>query len=314
MRRVLVGTLLLAFIATGLFAQVAKPQPVILTYTPPDPLSPVPGEMIRKLSVQLELLCKVGGLPKPFTGTGFLAGNTNFPYLVTNRHVAECWDEANHPREVVLTNVRMNTTDGGAVRLTLRDFSGKGSPTWFFPKDDSVDLAATPVALPDNLKLDVMRLGFESFAVRDSFRQHRIGEGSTVMVTGTFVQFPGEHKFEPIVRQGILSMVSDEPMKTTTGKPGTVYLADVHVFGGNSGSPVLAKPQDDIMLTGQMWFVGVVSGYYFEKADSAMEIAVVVKGETAANSGVAIIVPADEVKKLIENNPTFLPSRLIVAS
>ena len=39
------------------------------------------------------------------------------------------------------------------------------------------------------------------------------------------------------------------------------------------------------------------------KIASKMEIAVTVKGETAANSGIAMIVPADEVKKLIENNP-----------
>ena len=100
-------------------------------------------------------------------------------------------------------------------------------------------------------------------------------------------------------------MVPDEPMKTTTGKIGTVYLADVHVFGGNSGSPVFAKPQDDMIHMGDTWLIGVVSGYYFEKADSKMEIAVTVKGETAANSGVAMIVPADEVKKLTENNPVL---------
>jgi hypothetical protein len=36
-----------------------------------------------------------------------------------------------------------------------------------------------------------------------------------------------------------------------------------------------------------------------------MEIAVTVKGETEANSGIAMIVPAGEVKKLIENNPVL---------
>ena len=100
-------------------------------------------------------------------------------------------------------------------------------------------------------------------------------------------------------------MIPDEPMKTTTGKPGTVYLADVHIFGGNSGSPVFAVPQDDITQMGSRWFIGLVSGYYFEKADSKMEIAATVRGETAANSGIAMIVPADEVKKLIESNPVL---------
>src|ERR1017187_8378732 len=76
---------------------------------------------------------------------------------------------------------------------------------------------------PDKPKLDYLMIGFDTFAGRDSFRQHRIGEGSTVMVTGYFVQFPGERRFQPILRQGVLSMIPDEPMKTTTGKLGTVY-------------------------------------------------------------------------------------------
>jgi hypothetical protein len=61
-------------------------------------------------------------------------------------------------------------------------------------------------------------------------------------------------------------------------------------------------PQDDVIHARDHWFIGIVSGYYFEKADARMEIATTVKGETAANSGVAMIVPADEVKKLIEDN------------
>jgi phage tail protein X len=159
------------------------------------------------------------------------------------------------------------------------------------------------------MEWDVAALGFSEFATRDSLRQHRIGEGSTVAVTGVFVQFPGQRKFQPILRQGTLSMIPDEPMVTTTGKLGTVYLADVHVFGGNSGSPVLASPQDDMIHAGQRWFIGLVSGYYSETENSKMEIAVTVNAETQANSGVAMIVPADEVKKLIENNPILKSSR-----
>jgi hypothetical protein len=312
--RDLLLTLLLPLIATGLFGQDTKkqPQPFLMTYTPPDPSSPVPGETLRKLAVQIELLCKRAGIPQPFTGTGFVVDivvppmeeHREFLYLVTNRHVAECWDEANHPQKVVSTNVRINNQNGGATTFSLAATVG-GMPNWFFPDDDSVDLAVSPINPPSDSKLDLITIPLDQMATRDLFRQHRIGEGSTVVVTGTFVQFPGEHKFQPVLRQGILSMIPDEPMKTTTGKLGTVYLADVHVFGGNSGSPVLAKPQDDMMHAGELWLIGLVSGYYFEAADSKMEIAVTVKGETAANSGIAMIVPIDEVKKLIESNPVL---------
>lgn len=313
MRGALSLALLAVFTTTGLWGQEAKSKPTLLSFTAPDPSSPVPGETLRKLSVQLELLCKVNDKAEPFTGTGFIVGipappeekHLSFEYLVTNRHVAECWDETNHPQAVVSTTVRLNTEDGGSLTLPLGGLDGTGKPSWYFPTDDSVDLAVTPVKLPDSPKPEIMLIGPESMATRDSLRQHRVGEGSTVVITGTFVQFPGERKYQPILRQGILSMIPDEPMKTTTGKAGTVYLADVHVFGGNSGSPVFAKPQDDLTHMGENWLIGVVSGYYFEKADSKMEIAITVNGETSANSGVAMIVPIDEVKKLIEDNATL---------
>jgi hypothetical protein len=311
MRRVMTFTLSVFMMVSASFGQTQKTGGMLLSYTPPDPTSAVPGEIARKLPLQISMSCKPDGqaLPEPFAGTGFLVSidvpapaekGTAFYYLVTNRHVAECWDETNRPQEVVSIAVRMNTLDHGAVILPL---SNAGNAKWIFPEDDSIDLAVTTVKPSWELKPDFRVLQFDNFALRESLRQHRIGEGSTVVVTGYFLQFPGQRKFQPILRQGTLSMIPDEPMKTTTGRLGSVYLADIHIFGGNSGSPVLAMPQDDFVHAGERWFIGVVSGYYFEKANSSMEIATTVKGETAANSGVAMIVPADEVKKLIEDNP-----------
>jgi hypothetical protein len=311
MRHVLTFTLMVSMMVPGLSGQDQKAGGRILSYTPPDPTSPVPGELIRKLPLQIALSCKGNQqtLPQPFAGTGFLVSiavppagkGMAFYYLVTNRHVAECWDEMNRPQQVISIGVRLNT-ENGAVTLPL---NSNGNANWFYPDDDSIDLAVTTFQPPFNSKPDIRVLNFDNFATRESLRQHRIGEGSAIVVTGYFLQFPGQRRFQPILRQGILSMVPDEPIMTTTGKLGTVYLADVHIFGGNSGSPVLAMPQDDAVHAGEHWFIGLISGYFFEKADASMEIATTVKGETAANSGVAMIVPADEVKKLIENNPTL---------
>jgi hypothetical protein len=285
----------------------------IMIYTPPDPSSPLPGELLRKLAIELVLSCKLNGQTTlgSFGGTGFVVKKPVPPldkdlayyYLVTNRHVAECWDESNHPQEVVSIAARLNTKDSGAITLPLG-----GSDAWRFPVDDSVDLAVMPInPLPH---LDLTAISLDSFyATRETMREHRIGEGSPIVVTGYFVQFPGEQRFQPILRHGTLSMIPDELMKTTTGKLGKVYLADVHIFGGNSGSPVLASPEDDVLHSGEHWFIGVVSGYYFETANSRMEIATTVQGETAANSGVAMIVPADEVRNLIENDPVLKGNR-----
>jgi hypothetical protein len=88
-------------------------------------------------------------------------------------------------------------------------------------------------------------------------------------------------------------------LETTTGKPGTVYLADVHIFGGNSGSPVMVT--DSWLAMGGYHLLGVVSGYYYEDEDFNLEIATTVKGIGRANSGVAMIVPSDYLKALLED-------------
>jgi hypothetical protein len=36
-------------------------------------------------------------------------------------------------------------------------------------------------------------------------------------------------------------MLPSENMDTTLGKKGHIYLADVHTFGGNGGSPVIVN-------------------------------------------------------------------------
>lgn len=231
-------------------------------------------------------------------GTGFLVGytdprlpnDTSFQYLVTNRHVAECWDERNHPRQILLLTIRVNAKDGSSRRLFA-------SPAeWRFPNDDSVDLAVMSVTLPTDLLVDLIRI--DDFATKQFMYSNVIAEGSPILLSGYFYQFPGNSRFEAIVRQGILSMVPDEPMTTTTGKPGTIYLCDVHIFGGNSGSPVMVTA--DWMGIGGYHLLGVVSGYYFEDANFNLEIATTVKGTTHGNSGVAMVVPADLLKALLD--------------
>jgi hypothetical protein len=100
-------------------------------------------------------------------------------------------------------------------------------------------------------------------------------------------------------------MMPDEPMMTTTGKPGNVYLGDVHIFGGNSGSPVLVA--GDVLAMDGYRLVGIVSGYYFEDSDFNLEISTTVHGTSHGNSGIAMIVPVDYLKALLDDPPLKAP-------
>ena len=291
LRRSLSLTVVLLFVVLGAEAQ-------ILTLKKPDPSVPPFGVSLKRSVVNVELQCKEGNTSIRAAGTGFLVAyldprlpkGTFFNYLVTNRHVAQCWDEQNHPRDVQSLMIRVNIKDGTSKRLVAL-------PTgWYFSLDDSVDLAVMQVRMPDDAL--VTSIPVDRFATKDIMSSNQIAEGSPILLSGYFYQFSGERRFQSIVRQGILSMVPDEPMKTTTGKPGTVYLADVHIFGGNSGSPVMVA--DNWMSVNGYYFLGVVSGYYYEDSDFNLEIATTVKGKMRANSGVAMIVPADFLKAVLD--------------
>ena len=300
--------ILLGFVV--LLAPGARAQ--ILTYKKPDPSVPPMGVDLKRTVVYIESECKHGEVFVNSKATGFLVGypdsrlpnTTFFSYLVTNRHVAECWDEDNRPMPIKSAVLQINSKDGTSSQRFALD-----TKAWHFPSDDSVDLAATSVTLPDTL--DIKYISVADFATKDFLHANVIAEGSPIILAGCFVQLEGVHRFEPIVRQGILSMIPDEPVMTTARKLGTVYLGDVHIFGGNSGSPVMVT--DGPLNMSGYHLLGVVSGYYYETEDFKLEIATIIQGKAQANSGVAMIVPADLVKDLLDS-PDFKNGRDIYFS
>ena len=291
MRRSLI---VIAFTFLSLFAEGQG----LVSFKKPDPSVPPFAVTLKRSVLDIEATCKAGNALITEAGTAFLVAivdprlpkNTFFEYLVTNRHVIECWDAPSHPREVTALSLRVNTKDGSSRKLQ------SDIHTWLFPNDDSVDLATMSVVLPDDA--DTAAIPVELFATKEFMHNEVIAEGTPIILSGYFYQFPGERKFQAIVRQGILSMVPDEPITTTTGKLGTVYLGDVHIFGGNSGSPVMVEAGP--LNTDGYHLLGVVSGYYYEDQHFNLEVATTVKATGQANSGIAMIVPVDFLKTLLD--------------
>ena len=234
-----------------------------------------------------------------------LGENQGFVYLVTNRHMAD--PQSNGRSALVVGNsirVNLKTPINGLQSIEMPIPLGPNLH-WCFPSDAAVDLAVIGWA-PDIKIVDFSPFPVSMFAARSAFDGMNITEGSGVLLTGFFYQFPGQKKIEPIVRQGILAMLPDEDMTTTLGKPGHVYLADVHVFGGNSGSPVFVNvkyPPQGVMWLGSFPYrlLGVVSGYFYETQDFTLQVATTLSGKADANSGISVVVPADELKKILDS-------------
>jgi trypsin-like peptidase len=284
----------------------------------PAPPQPLPfAEQLRKTVVLIRSFCEVDSKPTdpPTTpeknvltasGTGFLvsvpdnrlAPSQAFQYLVTNRHVAEPGIEDGQPCKLLGTVVLVNPRDKSSPASTFR----VDPNTWIFPTDDGVDLAAMPFGMTAK-DLDFQVIPFSMFENANSAPPDNLIEGDPVIFAGLFVQFAGVQRFEPIVREGKIAMIPDEKISGTLKKPAFAYLTEAHSYGGNSGSPMFVNFggfRNGSMFVGDRYkFLGVVAGGYHEGADFTLNVATTYRGQAEANSGISVIVPADEVKSLL---------------
>jgi hypothetical protein len=270
--------------------------------------------LLKKVVGFLTLDCRDGADEKQVRGTAFfvfyedkrVGENGGFFYLVTNRHVAEPAING-HKLSIEKVSLRLNLkvpvegreSEEGTIPL------GNGFG-WHFPDDAAVDLAVLPLK-PDQSRYDYAPFPVSLFATRDAVQTQNIAEGDAVLFSGFFYQFPGQRKIEPIVRQGVLAMMPDEDLTTTLGGQDRVYLADVHVFHGNSGAPMFVNVSGfrggSMMIGGFPYrLLGIVSGYFYETEDSQLQVATTLTGKASANSGISIVVPIDELKKVLDSH------------
>jgi hypothetical protein len=111
---------------------------------------------------------------------------------------------------------------------------------------------------------------------------------------------------EPIVREGVVAMIPDGDLVTTTGKRGKVYLVEVHAFHGNSGSPVFVDVRRN-NIGYDYRLLGIVSGGYSEGEEHTLVLETPLASKPG-NSGIAMVVPATELEKLI-NDPRVVATR-----
>lgn len=270
------------------------------------------GETIRKSAAFLTVTYSKDGQSVQIDGTCFfvfyddirLGENHGFRYLITNRHMADPGVETGSHYPVQRLSIRLNLRNPQGQRESLtQDIPLSAGLHWVFPDDDAIDLAALPIS-PDPVTYDFQDIRVSWFATQETINQSHINVGDSILFTGYFVQFPGERKMQPIVREGVLAMMPDEVVRTTLKKPGHLYFADVHTFHGNSGSPVFVNVgglrNGNISAGYDYRLLGVVSGYYPEDADFSVSAATTLSGTVHANSGISTVVPAYELKTLLD--------------
>jgi hypothetical protein len=248
-------------------------------------------------------------------GTGFFYGHLVIDdpdiakrkyelFLVTAKHVVTGHTMAGLGNIIVRINP---TTPASKVKeFEIPNQPKPGEGTWFYHDNQDVDLAIVRIN-PDFLHSNGIEPKFFASDVNvagiDKISSLEISAGDGVFVLGFPMGLTGEQRNYVIVREGVIARLNE--MKDRVSK---TFMIDSFVFPGNSGGPVVSKPEL-ISITGtknqlSAYLIGVVSAYipYTDVAISQQTKHARILFEE--NSGLAEIIPTDYIDEAINSEHT----------
>ena len=241
--------------------------------------------------------------------TGFLYGHPTgfadangvkqyYVFLVTNRHVFQRASERGD-----ILHARFNKlfeTGTNVYPINLKDAS------WTVHPNIEADVAVLSINT-ERIKADGIEYSFfqadDHLITIEQARNSQVSEGDGIFILGFPLGEAGKERNYAIVRQGIIARIQDwlnENSKT--------YLIDASVFPGNSGGPVLLKPElaaiEGTKSNNNCGLIGMVSSYlpYQEVAISQQTGRPRMIFEE--NSGLGRVVPPDVIQQAIEDAMT----------
>ena len=244
-----------------------------------------------------------------YTATGFLygwpSGGTDeneakryWVYLVTNRHVFE-----KASKQVVSLHARFNRPIGVESKIYTIPLKGTdGSDSWVVHPNPDADVAVLKVnprlLEADNIEFEFFASDVNTFTL-DQAREIEVSEGDGVFVLGFPLGEAGDERNYAVVRQGIVARVQD----WLKGNAQT-FLIDASIFPGNSGGPVLLKPEltsiRGTKRNDRCGLIGMVSSYL-----TYQEVAISQQTERPRmifeeNSGLGVVVPHNVIQETIQ--------------
>lgn len=233
-------------------------------------------------------------------GTGFFVGKTAkqndqvFPFLVSNKHVFDGKDS------VV---IRMKRKDSETLlELDVPLKNDTGCVCYKTHDNPVIDIAVLPLNgqfIKDNC-LDFLCINIDSNAMSSQeLRTNGVDEGAIIYMLGYPMGLVNISSNIPICRMGCISRMS-----TTQISEQHNILVDIQNFPGNSGSPIITRPEF-ISITGtpslsESVLVGIVHSYipYRENLiNSQTQEVVMIRSE---NSGIAYVHPVEYIREIID--------------
>lgn len=224
------------------------------------------------------------------------------PFLISNRHIVE--------GKAQIT-ICMKQQGSDVLRLADIDLLITGTPVFSVHPDPKIDVAV--IRLDPGFIIS-NQLEFPSFDIDDNamtmseLRANGVDDGSLVHMLGFPLGLVNVNSKLPICRLGCIARMSEAQVKESGS-----FLVDIQNFPGNSGSPVILRPDacaiqgtSNLMMS---VLIGIIHSYipYEDSLISGQTNRVVeVRSE---NSGIANAHPVDYIREIIDGIvPRFTPS------
>lgn len=198
------------------------------------------------ISIEVEGIDNTGSLKKTSIATGFLVGYPTREssegqelyrlFIVTNRHVYQNPKTKKYLEEVFF---RFNTLENKSHYFKVNLLKDGDCPLWLKHKDEKVDLAILPINATAIIEAKINYYFFKEndLLYAKNFTANNITTGDGLFVLGFPKGISGKARNFVIVRQGIIARVDEEVLEE-----GYFYI-DASAYPGNSGGPVIHKPE-----------------------------------------------------------------------
>lgn len=239
-----------------------------------------------------------------WVGTGFLFGkmveetddklNKYSVYLVTNKHVLK-------DLSVILVRFNPQTDQSAKDYPVVLTNPATRKQVWTGHPDNEIDVAVIPVNFK-HVKDEGMKCAFfesdKHTATVDELMKRETTEGDFVYVLGFPMGLVSKDRQHVFVRSGVISRIRD-----LFEKRGKDFVIDAPVFPGNSGGPVISKPEitsiQGTKSSNQSSLIGIVKSYipFIDVAISQQTKRPRITFEE--NSGLTKIEPVDHILQTI---------------
>jgi len=234
---------------------------------------------------------------KNWIGTGFIVGRPfedvngkklYHTFLVTNKHVLE------NKRNIIL---RFNSLENSPALDYPIDLYPDGQSIWVGHTSPSVDIAAFYIN-PETLKNDAAQFQFfrmdeHTMSVTD-MKSCGVSEGDGIFVLGFPMGIVAPQQNYVIARTGAIARIRD----VIEGQQAP-YLIDATIFPGNSGGPVVIRPEA-IAIHGtetikRAALIGIVKSYVPYKDVAISQQTGKPRVIFEENSGLALVETVDNI-------------------